>query len=55
MRGIPIMVSTAVRKNYIIRESVDSLCRDGTDTPYTQYIVLWYSTVLSVAVPVEAT
>ena len=20
-----------------IRESVDSLCRDGTDTPYTQY------------------
>ena len=21
----------------IIRESVDSLCRDGTDTPYTQY------------------
>ena len=22
--------------NYI-RESVDSLCRDGTDTPYTQY------------------
>ena len=21
----------------LIRESVDSLCRDGTDTPYTQY------------------